>query len=137
MRVLVLRLAAVLVLATALAGCGAPAALPGVPQQQYDALSAQLTAAQGRVAELQVQVDRLNQDAQVSVADKTKLQGQVTGFQAQVSQLQNDVSKLKQDSQLAGSTPAEIARMPTDTSDTPAWSSTRRMAAACENGSPW
>ncbi len=109
MRVLVLRLAAVLVLATALAGCGAPAAPPGVPQQQYDALSAQLTAAQGQVTALQAQVDRLNQAGQAAAADKAGIQAQLTAAQAQVSQLQNDVSKLKQDSQLAGSTPAETA----------------------------
>lgn len=99
-----------IVLATLLAGCGAPAAAPGVPQQQYDALSAQLTAAQGRVADLQAQIDRLNQAAQAAGADKTAIQAQLTAAQAQVSQLQSDVGKLKQDSQLAGSTPTETAQ---------------------------
>lgn len=89
--------AVVILFSMLLVGCQS-----GIPQEQYDAVAAQLGAAQAQVNELQGKVGELQ--AQGKAADA----GLKTA-QAQVTALQNEIASLKKQYELVGATPADTA----------------------------
>jgi predicted nuclease with TOPRIM domain len=95
---LVLALATILILcALILAGCAS-----GIPQAQYDSVSAQL-------AEAKEQLARSQDEANTLRAEKSALESELQAAQAKVTELSGQVGGLKEQATLAGATPAETA----------------------------
>jgi hypothetical protein len=74
----------------------------GIPQAQYDQVSAQLADAQSKLAQAQ-------NDLAKAQADKAAVDNDLINAKATVKDLQNQVNALKDQTTLTGATPAETA----------------------------
>jgi len=77
------------------AGCG-------IPQEEYEAVNAELEAAQTQIAELQSEIGELEEQ-------KNSAATQLEASQAEVTAAQDEISRLREQYEIVGATPAETA----------------------------
>jgi uncharacterized coiled-coil protein SlyX len=95
----------VLLLSVVLSGCAGG----GIPQADYDKLSAQLTDVQSQLTDAQSKLTKAQTDLTTLQSQKTTVDSDLKTAQAKVTDLEKQVADLKAKYELTGLTAAEVA----------------------------